>query len=477
MAPKDIELPPQDIESEEAILGGILIDPRAAGDALSILRASHFYKTQNASIFRAMVNLFDDGYPIDTLTLTDRLSEQNLLEKIGGAYYLTGLAERVPSAANITSYCKIVIARANERLTISACHEAIRDIHTREIGAEEAHANIMATMDRIDTTGEYKSFEEIVPAAQAVIEMVYKTGRIPGISTGYVDLDKYTGGFTPGDLVILAGRPSMGKTALGMNILRNMASKGHAGANASIESSGQELAIRYLLQARANDDTTDYVAGHITPEAMGAIRKEAKTLKSLPIYIDDSGGQTLQQIRSRAARLKERYDIEILMVDYMQLMSGSRKENRTQEIGEYSRGLKQIARELNIIVLALSQLSRKPEIRANHRPVMSDLRESGDIEQDADKIIFIYRPEAYKIMVEPKGPQQGRDNTNLAEIIIAKHRNGPTGDVTMTFIKKKAQFFDREQFAREDDHLTASKKSEPAPEPVEPEDSQEKVPF
>jgi len=459
----------------------MLIDPDGVNDVLSLLKASHFYKTNHTFIFRAISDLFEDGHPIDTLTVTNRLTEQGMLEKIGGAFYLTGLAERVPSAANVVQYCKIVIARANERLTIGACQGAVEEIYSREITAEEAHANIMATMDKIDTGGEYQSMEDIVPEAQAVVELVYKNHRIPGISTGYVDLDKYTGGFALGDLVILAGRPSMGKTALGMGILRNMARKGHPGANASIESGAQELAIRYLLQGRANNDTSDYTAGHITPEAMGAMRGEAKILKGLPIYIDDSGGQTLQQIRSRASRLKSRYGIEILMVDYIQLMSGSKKDNRTQEVGEYSRGLKRIARELDIVVLALSQLNRKPEARADHRPGMADLRESGDIEQDADKIIFIYRPEVYKKMTEITGPNQGRDNTNLAEIIVAKHRNGPTGDVTMTFIKDRAQFFDREQFRSDADSSDIGRQVEPAkPTPLEileDGESQEDLPF
>jgi len=459
----EVRLPPQDIEAEEAILGAMLMSPDGVDDVLSMMQASHFYKTHNGFIFRAMSDLFEDGHPIDTLTVTNCLDRQNMLEKIGGAFYLTGLAERVPSAANVRAYCRIVVARANERLTISACQRAVEEIYTREISAEEAHATIMATMDKIDPGGDYQSMADIVPEAQAVIESVYKDGRIPGISTGFVDLDKYTGGLQPGDLVILAGRPSMGKTALGMSILKNMASKGHPGANASIESGAQELAIRYLLQSRGNDDKSDYTGGYITKAAMGAIRQEAKILRDLPIYIDDSGAQTLQQIRSRTSRMKSRHDIEILMVDYLQLMSGSKKDSRVQEVGEYSRGLKKIARELDIIVLALSQLNRRPEGRADHRPVMSDLRETGDIEQDADKIIMVYRPEVYKIMVEPKGVNQGRDNTNLAEINLVKHRNGPTGEVTMTFIKKKAQFYDREQFRPDSDAADFTRQAEPVP--------------
>lgn len=478
MAKKNLRLPPQALDAEEAILGAMLISPDGADTALSVMKASQFYLTSHSLIFKAFSDLSEDGHPIDTLTTINRLTEQNMLEKVGGAYYLTGLAERVPSAENVGQYCEIVIARANERLTISACQNAIDNIFTRDITAEEAHAAIMATMDRIDVGGEYRPLSDIVPEAQAVIEIVYKKGRIPGISTGFIDIDKYTGGFAPGDLIVLAGRPSMGKTALGMGILKNMARKGHPGANASIESGGQELTVRYLLQGRGNDDQSDYTGGYITPAAMGAIRQEAKILKDLPLYIDDSGGQTLQQIRSRASRMKSRHDIEILMVDYLQLMSGSKQENRTQEIGEYSRGLKRIARELDIIVLAISQLNRKPESRADHRPRMADLRESGDIEQDADKIIFIYRPEVYKIRVEPKGINKGRDNTNLAEIIIAKHRNGPTGDVTMTFIKNKAQFFDREQFMRDEDRPDNGRPVESQPEDAgEEQEPQEDLPF
>ncbi len=479
MAPKELRIPPQNLEAEEAILGAMLIDPGGADDVLSLLKASHFYKTAHAFIFRAMVNLFDDGQPIDTLTLITLLDKKGLLEKIGGAFYLTGLAERVPSAANVRQYCKIVIAHANERLTLSACHTAIEGIHAKELTAEEAHAAIMATMDGIDTGDGYQSFEDIVPLAQASIESVHKDGHIPGISTGFIDLDKYTGGFKPQDLVIIAGRPSMGKTALGLGILKNMARKGHPGANASIESSGQEFMIRLLLQGRANDDKSKYVEGYLTPNAMSTIRSEAKMLRNLPIYIDDSGGQTLQQIHSRASRMKARHEIEILMVDYLQLIIGSKKESRVQEVGEYSRGLKRIARELDIIVLALSQLSRKPENRVDHRPRLSDLRETGDIEQDADKVILIYRPEANKVFVEAKGPYKGRDNINLAEIDVAKNRNGPTGVLTLTFLKQKAQFYDREQYIHDPDPSEINRQSEPIrPEEEEdPREAQKDIPW
>jgi len=379
MAQEELRIPPQNLEAEQAVLGGMLISPEAIDAALSVLKPVHFYKTAHAQIFRAMSDLNDDGYPIDALTVTEYLKRSNMLEKVGGAYAITGFAECVPSTANIEYYCNLVLDRAHERLTIATCASAIAKIYSGEITVDDVHAGIISIMDKMDPGG-YQPFADIIPKAQERIEIVHKEGKIPGISTGFIDLDRILGGASPGDLITLAGRPSMGKTALGLSIVKNMARKGHPAAIASIESGSSELAARLLLQARANDDLTKYQEGFITEEAMEAIRGEAEVLKILPIWIDESGGQSIQQICSRARRLKSQYGIEILLVDYLQLIIGSKQDSRVQEIGEYTRKLKNLAKELHISVLVLSQLSRKPEERANKRPIMADLREcvSGD---------------------------------------------------------------------------------------------------
>lgn len=447
MAKKDLEeglrLPPQDLECEQAVLGSCLMSADAIDVAMAILKPSHFYKTAHSIIYQAMCDLNDDGYPADSVTLVNKLTEINKLEKVGGAYYVTGLADAVPSAVNIEHYCGIVLECAHRRLVISVFNDGIRNIYEGDYMAEEAHASAISILDKMDP-GEYKSFSDIVPVAQSNIETIHKEGKIPGMSTGFADLDRATGGLSHGELILLAGRPSMGKTALGVSTIINMAKRNYHGAVASIESSGAALATRALLQARASDDTTVYQEGYITEHAMSAVRKEAVKLAPLPIWIDDSGGQTIRIIRSRARRIKAREGLDILLVDYIQLLTGPKGESRRIEVGEYSRQLKAIAKELDIAVLAISQLSRAPEARSNRRPIMSDLKESGDLEQEADKIIFIYRPEVYGHNIEKTDPYKGRSNLNLAEVIIAKFRDGATGMVEMTFLKEKAQFFDRE---------------------------------
>ena len=467
MAPDQLRNIPESLEMENAVLNCILISEDAAAIAMGMLRASHFYNIVNVRIYRAMLYLAETGEPIDTLTVTNRLDEQGDLEKVGGAYHITGLIDNLPSAARAEHYCQVVLSRANERFTLAALHEAAEGIYAGEMTAEEAQGRVFELADNIDSKG-FDSFGSFLPATMARIEMIAEKGMIPGVSTGHIDLDKKLGGLVPGHLVMVAGRPSMGKTAFALGIMKATASAGHPGAIASVESTAIELVTRCIMQARSNDDLSQPHAGIITKAALAAARKEVEILEDLPIWIDDSGLQHIDQIRARARRLKSQHGIEILMVDYLQLISGSKAENRRLEVREYTQKLKTMAKDLDITVLCLSQLSRAPELRSKleKRPIMADLRETGDIEQDADEIMFLYRPEYYQIETELKGMFKGRDNKNLCEVRLAKHRDGPTGTIELTWLGHKVQFFDRAQFLKDEDmpgYLEHLNKSQPPP--------------
>ncbi len=475
MAPDDLRVLPQNLEMESAVLNCILLSEDAAAVAMGILRPTHFYKMAHTTIYQAMLDLSETGEPIDTLTVTNRLQEQGNLERVGGAYYITGLMEQLPSATGIEHYCQTVLDRANERSTLAALHEASEGIYANEMTAEEAQSRVFELSDNLDPRG-FSSLGEVLPETMRRIEAIAEEGMMPGIPFGHKDVDKILGGGEPGELIFIAGRPSMGKTAFAMGIIKYLASQGHPGAVASMETSALKLAMRYLMQARSNDDPSRAHEGIITKQAVIAARKEAEIIEKYPIWIDDNGLQHIDQLRARARRMKSQFGIEILMVDYLQLLSGSKAENRRLEIGEYTRKLKIMAKDLNIIVLCLSQLSRAPELRSinDRRPIMSDLRESGDIEQDADKILFLYRPEVYGIKIEVKGQFKDRDNENLCEVRVAKHKDGPTGTAELTWLPYKAQFLDRAQYLTKDDmpeYVDYSERSQPPP------GSDEETPF
>jgi len=447
----------------------MLKDPDALDTAIGMIKPGQFYKEAHNKIFRAMIDLSNAGEPVDTITLSSHLSKTGDLERVGGAFYLTGLWDEILSVTSQEHYCQIVVDRANERATLAALHEASEGIYANRMTAEEAQSKVFELADDLDTRG-FSSLESYLPATMERIETIFNEGMMPGISTGHVDLDKIMGGFAPGHLVIVAGRPSMGKTAFAMGVTEFVASKGHPAAIVSIESTAIELVMRSLMQARSDSDTSRPHEGIITKDALEAAYKKVERLKEYPIWFDDSGLQHIDQIRARARRLKSQYGIEILMVDYLQLLSGGTKENRRLEIREYTQKLKMMAKDLQITVMCLSQLSRAPELRSKteKRPIMSDLRETGDIEQDADEILFLYRPEYYGILKEVKGVYKDRDNENLCEVRLAKHRDGPTGTIELTWIKKKVQFFDRAQYLTVEDMPGYSehqqKESQPPPD-------------
>ena len=447
---QELRMLPQDIEAEKSVLGAILMDGNAVYEVSGELHHYNFYSGLNDVIYRTMMGMVDDNMPIDVITLTDRMERAGLLKDTDDIFYVTGLLNVIPSSANITYYRDIVLECYKARRTIFACQEAEEKLRNKEITAEEAQESLIILADNTDVAG-FQNIDSGIAKALELLENIHINKVLPGIRTGYSELDRMTGGLHKQEMLILAGRPSMGKTAFALGLMENLARKDVVCALNSLESGDKELGTRYLLQSKP-DDGTNYQEGIVTEKAMDAFRKRAEDFKDLPIFIDDSGGQTLRQICSRARRLKARHKLDVLFIDYIQLMSGVKAENRNIEVGAYSSGLKQLSKELDISVVALSQLSRKVDDRPKKRPVMSDLRESGNIEQDADTIIFLYRPEVYGFGMDA---DSGRDNTNLAELIIGKQRNGPIGSIEMTFIKEKMQFVSR-GFEREEQQLDAN---------------------
>ncbi len=430
----ELNLPPQNLEAEEAVLGAILIEKGAFDRVVNILPLGAFYKEIHNQIYSAMDELQNQGEPVDTLTLTNHLTKRGLLEKVGGAFYLTGLAERVPSAANVGQYAQIVRERWSRRQIIASGTEMIEEAYK----GEQEIDNLLDTaehrlfeLQRKATSTEAVEIEGILSDSLTKLDQLHSADRrhrYTGIPAGFTDLDKMTNGFQLSDLVILAGRPSMGKTALALNIARNAASEEfrHKVGIFSMEMSNYQLAMR-LLTAEAKVDSHKVRQGTLTKRDWPKISKAAGILSEAPIFIDDTAGLDILGLRSRIRRFKADYAVELVIIDYLQLISGrARMENRQQEMSDITRSLKGLARELDITILALSQLSRAPEQRTgkDKRPIMSDLRESGAIEQDADVILFLFRREIYTGSDDDKGK---------AELIIAKQRNGPTGTIHLTF--------------------------------------------
>ena len=424
-------LPPQSIEAEQSVLGGLLID-NSRWDLLSdVITADDFYDRDNARIFNAIKSLMEVDEPADIVTVSNQLA--NLAD--GGQRvslsYVSELAQNTPTAANITQYAEIVRDRAQSRRLIAACHDIVDAALTQESAVGEtvdyAEKRVMeVSLEREKATRGFRPMNEYITEGLDRIDELYKSDSpITGISTGFTDLDSMTSGLQDSDLVIIAGRPSMGKTSFVMNMVEYAAIKGGVPvAVFSLEMPGQQLATR-MMSSLGNIDAGRIRTGKLHDEDWPRLTHAIKILNEAPIFIDDSSGLSPLDIRSRARRLHREGNLGMIVIDYLQLMSSSeRAENRVTEVSMMTRSLKNLARELNVPVLLLSQLSRKPEERTDKRPVMSDLRESGAIEQDADVIMFVYRDEHYNKESADKG---------IAEIIIGKHRNGPTGTVRLAF--------------------------------------------
>jgi len=431
-----ISVQPQSLEAEQAVLGSMLTSKEAVSKAMQWVGPNHFYKSAHGKIFSTMVALFNEGEPIDTISVIDRLKKNKELETVGGAYYITGLMETVPTVANVEGYAKIVLEKALLRQLILLAHDLSKEAYddrqsVDEIldSAEQAIFNI--TQHRLK--GGFRHIDPILHETFEKLDIISsKAGSVIGVPSGLVDLDEKTAGFQPGDLIIIAGRPGMGKTALALSMARNAAvENGEAVGIFSLEMANHQLAMR-LLCAEAKVDSHLVRTGRLPKAQWKNLSLHVGTLAEAPIYLDDTPAITVLELRAKARRLKAEHNVKMIIVDYLQLMQGPKGvESRQQEISVISRSLKALAKELDIPVVALSQLSRAVENRSDRRPQLSDLRESGAIEQDADVVLFLYRPYLYTQEEEDRGK---------AQVIIAKQRNGPTGTVEVSFIDRFARF-------------------------------------
>jgi replicative DNA helicase len=434
------KLPPQHIEAEQSILGGILIENEAINRVTEILDADDFYRDTHRKIFNALINLSERDEPADLITLTNELRKIDQLDSIGGASYLASLIDSVPTAANIQYYARIVKEKAILRKLIQTSTEIITQSYEDRGDVEgfldEAERAIFDISEKRVRPSFYP-IREIVKESFVTIEKLFrKKEAVTGVPSGFKELDRMTAGFQPSDLIIIAGRPSMGKTAFCLDVAEYAAIDNKIPiAIFSLEMSKEQLVIR-MLCSQAHVEGTRLRTGYLNESDWPKLTIAAGSLSESPIYIDDTAALSVLELRAKARRLKSDHGLGMVIVDYLQLMKGrSRVESRQQEISEISRSLKALAKELNIPVIAVSQLSRKTEERTGNRPQLSDLRESGAIEQDADLILFIYRDEVYN---------RSEDNPNRgkAEVIIGKQRNGPIGKIDLAFLDKFTTFKD-----------------------------------
>jgi replicative DNA helicase len=432
------KLPPQNIEAEQSVLGGVLIENEAVHKVMEILTAEDFYRDAHRKIYDALMDLAERDEPADLITLTNELRKKEHLDSVGGASYVTSLIDSVVTAANIEYYAKIVKEKATLRKLIDTSTEIITHSYEDRSDVEglldEAERAIFEISENRVKPSFY-SIRDIVKQSFKTIERLYeKKELVTGVPSGYRDLDQRTAGFQPSDLIIVAGRPSMGKTAFCLNVAQYAAIEKRIPVGIfSLEMSKEQLVIR-MLCSEAQVEGTRLRTGFLTESDWPRLTLAAGNLSDAPIFIDDAAALSVLELRAKARRLNAEHGLGMIMIDYLQLMRGRAKvESRQQEISEISRSLKALAKELNIPVIAVSQLSRRTEERQGMRPQLSDLRESGAIEQDADVIIFIYRDEVYN---------RSEDNPNRgkAEIIIGKQRNGPTGKIELAFLEKFTTF-------------------------------------
>jgi len=435
-----LKISPHSIEAEQSVLGGLMLDNDAVDKVVDVVTEGDFYRKDHRLIYRAIIDLSSNFQPCDVITVSDWLTQHNQLELAGGLAYLGGLAKNTPSAANISSYADIVRERAILRQLISASTEIVETCFNTE---GERSSKILDDAERkifqIAEEGA-KGRQDFVPIKELLVATVDRIDAlfqqddpITGIATGYTEFDAMTSGLQSGDLVIVAGRPSMGKTTFAMNLAENAAIKLQVPvAIFSMEMPGEQLSMR-MLSSIGRIDQHKIRTGRLEDEDWPRLTSAVGLLAEAKMFIDDTPALTPNELRSRARRLKREHGLGLIIIDYLQLMQGSGRagDNRTSEISEISRSLKSLAKELKLPVVALSQLNRSLEQRPNKRPIMSDLRESGAIEQDADVISFIYRDEVYNEDTPDKG---------TAEIIIAKQRNGPIGTIRLTFLGQYTRF-------------------------------------
>ncbi len=428
-------LPPQNIEAEESILGGILLDPDAMGRVVDILAIQSFYVQAHRDIYKGLLILYSQGKPTDLMTLSSWLQDQNLLEKVGGTAKLAQLVDRTVSAVNVDRYAQLVMDKFVRRQLIAGGHEIIDlgydTIKSLEEILDESEQKIFRLTQERPQEGLTPISETIVQTFSN-IEDLHQEITLPGISCGFYDLDAMTSGFQRSDLVIVAGRPAMGKTSFSLNVAVNIAKEHQLPvAVFSLEMSKEQL-VQRLLAGEAQIESNRLRSGRLSQSDMEPLITAVESLAEVPLFIDDTANLTVSQMRSQARKLQAEQGgkLGLILLDYLQLMEGS-SDNRVQELSKITRSLKGLARELNVPILALSQLSRGVESRTNKRPMMSDLRESGSIEQDADLIIMLYRDSYYN---------EDSPDRDIAEVIVAKHRNGPTGTVKLIFQPELTKF-------------------------------------
>jgi replicative DNA helicase len=431
-------LPPQNIEAEESVLSAILVDNNVLLDVIEIVSVDNFYRSAHQKIFAAITELFDKGEPIDLVTLANKLNENGHMEEIGGASYLAKLVDAVPLAVNAQHYGKIIHDKAALRRLIEKANAIAKRCFEDRGDVDEiidyAESSIFEISERKTQQAFYPISKIILGNIETLEENQGNRRLVTGVPTGFTQLDNMTSGLQGSDLIILAARPSMGKTALALNIARNAAVNGSVpSAIFSLEMSKEQLSLR-MLCSEASIDSSRLRGGFFSMEDWHRLTDAAGTLSEAPIYIDDSPSLTAMEIRAKSRRLKMEKNIGLVIIDYLQLMQGKAgSERRDLEISDISRSLKALAKELGIPVVALSQLNRMLEQRNDKRPRLSDLRESGALEQDADVVAFIYRDEVYN-------KDENNPNRGIAEIILAKQRNGPTGDVLLTFLSAYTRF-------------------------------------
>ena len=447
------KVPPHNREAEQSVLGAMLFDKRAVGQTIEKLREHHFYDEAHRRIFQTILSLYNKNIPIDLVSISDTLRKAGDLESVGGAAYLAQLLDMVPTVAHVDYYSRIVLEKAWLRELLTAANEIISDAYGEGPEVEEvldrAEKRIFDVVERRITTS-IVPVEELVHPVFDWVDDLHKNPRlVTGLPTGFPDLDKKLRGLQSSDLIILAGRPSMGKTSLAMNIAQNVGVKeGKAVAVFSLEMDSRQLVLRMLCSEANNPNLGlwNLQTGHFDSDLYPFLTEAANSLAQARIYIDDSTSISAMEIRAKARMLKAKQQLDLIVVDYLQLMEErtARADNRQQEIATISRHLKALARDLEVPVIALSQLSRAVERREDNRPQLADLRESGAIEQDADVVLLLYREEYYQLQQGIKPEDIDDKIKSKTEVIIAKQRNGPTGVVSLNFFGERVRFENRE---------------------------------
>jgi replicative DNA helicase len=442
--------PPQDLAAEQSVLGGMLLSKDAIADVIEILRSNDFYRPAHEIIYESIIELYGHGEPVDPVTVSAELTKRGEIAKVGGAPYLHTLLSSVPTAANANYYARIVREQSILRKLIEAGTKVVQLGYAGEGEVDDtvdkAQAEIFAVTER-RASEDYVKLNTLLPEALDQIEAISRGTVVEGVMTGFKELDILTNGLHPSNMIVLAARPAMGKSTLGLDIARNASIHNKATSVIfSLEMSRSEITMR-MLSAEARVPLNSIRSGQLSDEDWARLARRMGEISEAPLFIDDSPNLSMMEIRAKARRLKQRHDLKLVIIDYLQLMtSGKRVENRQQEVSEFSRQLKLLAKELEIPVIAISQLNRSPEQRSDKRPMLSDLRESGSIEQDADVVILLHRDDVYDSQNRP----------GEADLMVAKHRNGPTKTVTVSaqlhysrFVNMPPAYSAREQYPKD----------------------------